>query len=131
MPVFRAGKRLATAAVFPRPSQGSNRAMTPDEPRRGEISEKEFVRRMPEGEGAGPGAPETEEPVQGRPGAGGHGPTDGPGGAAMEGMDEGRTDEARDGADGAGEDRGGTAAGEIKKGVEEAGRIAKEAAREG
>jgi hypothetical protein len=105
--------------------------MTVDEPRREEISKEEFIRRMPEGEGAGPGAPETDEPVQGRPGAGGHGPTDGPGGAAMEGMDEGRTDEARDGADEAAEDRGGTAAGAVKKGVEEAGRIAKEAAREG
>ncbi|MDX6554734.1 MAG: hypothetical protein QOD86_929 [Miltoncostaeaceae bacterium] len=86
---------------------------------------------MPEGEGAGPNAPETVEPVQGRPGAGGHGPTDGPGGPAMQGMDEGETDEAHAPADDAGEDRGATAAGEIKKGVEKAGRIAKEAAREG
>lgn len=42
----------------------------------------ELISRMPEGEGAGPGAPETIEPTQGRPGAGGHGPT-GPGGPAM------------------------------------------------
>lgn len=105
--------------------------MTVDEPRREEISKEEFIRRMPEGESAGPGAPETDEPVQGRPGAGGHGPTDGPGGAAMEGMDEGPTDEAPSDAADAGEDRGGTAAGAIKKGVEEVGRVAKEAAREG
>ncbi len=39
MPVFRAGKRLATTAVFPRTSQGSNRAMTPDEPRRDGVEE--------------------------------------------------------------------------------------------
>ena len=105
--------------------------MTPDEPRKEKISEKEFVRRMPEGEGAGPGAPETDEPVQGRPGAGGHGPTDGPGGSGPEGMGEGPADEAPSGSEDGGEDRGGTAAGEIKKGVEKAGRTAKEAFREG
>lgn len=104
--------------------------MTADESRREDISKEEFVRRMPEGESAGPGAPETEEPVQGRPGAGGHGPSDGPGGAAMEGMDEGPTEEARSGSDDAGEDRGGTAAGEVAEGVEEAGRFAKEAFRD-
>jgi hypothetical protein len=101
--------------------------MTADEKGREDISKEEFVRRMPEGESAGPGAPETVEPVQGRPGAGGHGPSDGPGGAAMEGMDEGATDEARDGSGDAGEDRGGTAAESVRDGVEEAGRVAKEA----
>jgi hypothetical protein len=35
--------------------------------------------------GAGPGAPETVEPTQGRPGAGGHGPA-GPGGPVMLGL---------------------------------------------
>lgn len=38
------------------------------------ISREEFIRRLPEGEGAGPGAPETDDPRGGRPGAGGHGP---------------------------------------------------------
>jgi len=46
----------------------------------------EFTRRTPEGESAGPGAPETVEPTLGRPGAGGHGSTAGPGGPAMAGM---------------------------------------------
>jgi hypothetical protein len=41
---------------------------------RPELTPDEFTRRMPEGEGAGPGAPETVEPVTGRPGAAGHGP---------------------------------------------------------
>lgn len=43
----------------------------------------EFTKDMDEGQGAGPGAPETVEPRTGRPGAGGHGPK-GPGGAAPE-----------------------------------------------
>ena len=47
------------------------------------ISPAEFTRRMDEGEGAGPDAPETVEPRTGRPGAGGHGPK-GPGGAGPE-----------------------------------------------
>ena len=34
----------------------------------------EFTKDMDEGEGAGPGSPETAEPRTGRPGAGGHGP---------------------------------------------------------
>ncbi len=38
------------------------------------ISREEFIKRLPEGEGAGPGAPETVEPRTGRPGAGGRGP---------------------------------------------------------
>jgi hypothetical protein len=42
----------------------------------------EFTRDMPEGEGAGEGAPETDEPVQGRK------PTDAPGGPAMKGLGE-------------------------------------------
>jgi hypothetical protein len=50
------------------------------------ISPAEFTRRMPEGEGAGPGAPETIEPTTGRPGAGGHGPPGGPGGPPMAAM---------------------------------------------
>ena len=40
----------------------------------------EMTRRMPEGEGAGPGAPETLEPTQGERAA------PGPGGPAMEGL---------------------------------------------
>jgi hypothetical protein len=48
----------------------------------------EFVGDMPEGQSAGPGAPETMEPTTGRPGAGGHG-RGGPGGPAMEGIREG------------------------------------------
>lgn len=43
----------------------------------------EFTKDMEEGEGAGPGAPETDTPRTGRPGAGGHGPK-GPGGAGPE-----------------------------------------------
>lgn len=42
--------------------------------RRRPISREQFIKRLPEGEGAGPGAPETDEPRGGRPGAGGHGP---------------------------------------------------------
>jgi hypothetical protein len=52
---------------------------------RNAITPAEMVRRMPEdpdGTGAGPGAPETVEPVQGRPGPRGHGPT-GPGGSTI------------------------------------------------
>jgi hypothetical protein len=45
------------------------------------VSRREMIRRLPEGDGAGPGSPETAEPVTGRPGAGGHGPP-GPGGLA-------------------------------------------------
>lgn len=50
-----------------------------------DISREEFIRREPEqdpssGTAAGPGAPETAEPTQGR--------DDGPGGAAMEGLGE-------------------------------------------
>src|SRR5689334_6676928 len=48
-----------------------------------DLSPREFTERMPEGESAGPGAPETMEPTTGRPGAGGHGPSGGPGGPAM------------------------------------------------
>lgn len=54
----------------------------------GTKSPREFVQDMPEGESAGPGAPETVEPTTGRPGAAGHGPQ-GPGGPAMEGIGEG------------------------------------------
>lgn len=43
----------------------------------------EFTKDMDEGEGAGPGSPETAEPRTGRPGSAGHGPK-GPGGAAPE-----------------------------------------------
>jgi hypothetical protein len=45
-----------------------------EEPRPRPISPAEFTRRLPEGWGAGPGAPETDDPRGGRPGAGGHGP---------------------------------------------------------
>jgi hypothetical protein len=58
------------------------------ERRQGTKRPGEFVRDMPEGESAGPGAPETVEPTTGRPGAGGHGPQ-GPGGPAMAGIGEG------------------------------------------
>lgn len=43
----------------------------------------QFTKDMDEGEGAGPGAPETDTPRTGRPSAGGHGPK-GPGGAGPE-----------------------------------------------
>ena len=54
------------------------------------VTPAEFTRRMPEGEGAGPGAPETEEPTQGREGDG----STGPGGPAPRGL--GRDRRARD-----------------------------------
>ena len=60
--------------------------MSADGKRREPVDPAEFVKRMAEGEGAGPDAPETEEPTQGRPGAGGHGPDTGPGGPAMKGI---------------------------------------------
>jgi hypothetical protein len=51
------------------------------------IDPAEFTRRVDEGnEGAGPNAPETDNPRTGRPGAGGHGPK-GPGGAGPERAD--------------------------------------------
>ncbi len=102
--------------------------MPTDDSRKDEVSPAEFVRRMPEGQSAGPGAPETDEPVQGRPGAGGHGPDDGPGGPAMQGMGDDRSEDVEgDFPDGSGEDRGGTGAGTIKEGVAEAGREARDA----
>ncbi len=45
-----------------------------------DVSPAEFTKRMPEGEGAGPDAPETVEPTQGRE------EEHGPGGPAMEGL---------------------------------------------
>jgi hypothetical protein len=66
----------------------------------------EFTKDMPEddpahGAGAGPGAPETDEPRTGRPSAGGHGPdAAGPGGAGMQ--RPGEQDDAADADDGAG-----------------------------
>lgn len=81
-----------------RSGQGSNRRMPADDQRRDPISPGELVRRMPEGEGAGPDAPETDEPTQGRPGAGGHGSQGGPGGPAPLGIGDPVPDGAR-GAD--------------------------------
>jgi len=46
------------------------------------ISPAEFTKRMPEGESAGPGAPETIEPTQGRP----KDASTGPGGPAPRGL---------------------------------------------
>lgn len=45
------------------------------------ITPAEFTKRMPEGEGAGPDAPETLEPRQGH-----EDPDAGPGGPAMKGL---------------------------------------------
>lgn len=64
-----------------------------------EISPAEFTKRMPEGQSAGPGAPETLEPTQG------HGGETGPGGSQMRGMgqDAGRKNSEDDAhLDGAG-----------------------------
>lgn len=94
---------------------------------RDDITPEEFVKRMPEGEGAGPGAPETEEPVQGRPGAGGHGPGDGPGGPAPEGMGDAPPEGARRGEGDAEPEAGGAAASAVREGVAEAGRLARKA----
>lgn len=57
-----------------------------------EISAAEFTKRMPEGQSAGPGAPETLEPTQG------HGGDTGPGGSQMRGLgqDEGRKNSEED-----------------------------------
>jgi hypothetical protein len=55
-----------------------------DERREGEISPAEFTRRMPEGQSAGPGAPETIEPHGGA--ADGEGRE--PGGPPMRGIGE-------------------------------------------
>lgn len=51
-----------------------------DERERRDMDPGEMTRRMPEGEGAGPGAPETLEPTQGERA------TPGPGGPAVEGL---------------------------------------------
>jgi hypothetical protein len=61
--------------------------MTDDEkprrtPDREPVSPAEFTKRMPEGESAGPGAPETDEPTQGRSKDG----STGPGGPAPRGL---------------------------------------------
>jgi hypothetical protein len=50
----------------------------------------EFTRDMPEGEGAGPDAPETLEATQGRP------PGEGPGGPAMKGIGADDDDDPED-----------------------------------
>lgn len=51
------------------------------DPAQEQVSPEELTKRMPEGEGAGPGAPETQEPTQGRdPDA------EGPGGPAPRGL---------------------------------------------
>ena len=46
------------------------------------VTPAEFTKRMPEGESAGPGAPETMEPTQGRERSG----STGPGGPAPRGL---------------------------------------------
>lgn len=53
-----------------------------DGPDQEPVTPAEFTRRMPEGESAGPGAPETDEPTQGREGDG----STGPGGPAPRGL---------------------------------------------
>lgn len=57
-----------------------------------QISPAEFTKRMPEGQSAGPGAPETLEPTQG------HGGETGPGGSQMRGLgqDAGRKNSEED-----------------------------------
>jgi len=78
--------------------------------RRAGISRREFIERMPEGEGAGPGAPETAEPTQGA------GSARGPNGPAMRTMlDEGAR-EGRTGEDDAHHDVGGGVATGIRHG---------------
>jgi hypothetical protein len=57
------------------------------ERREDEISPAEFTRRMPEGEGAGPGAPETLEPHGGAKDGEGREP----GGPPMRGIGEDRS----------------------------------------
>jgi hypothetical protein len=101
--------------------------MTPDDKKKERLTPAEFTRRMPEGESAGPGAPETDEPVQGRPGAGGHGPTGGPGGPAMKGMGDPPPPGAKSGADDATPDVAGAAATAIRGGVMGADRAARKA----
>jgi hypothetical protein len=53
---------------------------------KGRESPEQFTKEMPEGEGGGPGAPETVEPTQGRPSADGRGAEGDPGGPAMKGL---------------------------------------------
>lgn len=53
-----------------------------DGPDQEPVSPAEFTKRMPEGESAGPGAPETDEPTQGRSPDG----STGPGGPAPRGL---------------------------------------------
>lgn len=76
------------------------------------------------GPGAGPGAPETVEPVQGRPGPGGHGPDDGPGGPAMAGMAHDEPT-GKSGEDDASADPAGAAGTAARSGVVGAGRAVK------
>jgi hypothetical protein len=52
-----------------------------DDPKQEPVSPAEFTKRMPEGESAGPSAPETEEPTQGR-----DPDSQGPGGPAPRGL---------------------------------------------
>ena len=92
-----------------------------------EVSPAEFTRRTAEddpraGAEAGPGAPETAEPVQGRPGAGGHGTDAGPGGPAPTGMAH-DTGEGRSGADDARPDAPGAAGTAAWGGVTGVGRL--------
>lgn len=60
----------------------SDEKRSDDTPRQEPVSPAEFTKRMPEGEGAGPGAPETIEPTQGRP----QDASEGPGGPAPRGL---------------------------------------------
>lgn len=48
------------------------------------VTPAEFTKRTEEGQSAGPGSPETDHPRTGRPGAGGHGPAEGPGSTGFE-----------------------------------------------
>jgi hypothetical protein len=93
----------------------------------GQISPAEFTRRSGEeelsaGPAAGPGAPETSEPVQGRPGAGGHGPDAGPGGPASTGMAHDPPN-GRSGADDARPDPAGAAGYAARGGITGIGRL--------
>lgn len=59
---------------------GGPRENERDEGRDEGVTPAEFTKAMPEGESAGPGAPETVEPTQGRE------EEEGPGGPAMKGI---------------------------------------------
>lgn len=101
--------------------------MTEQQQGKDEISPGEMTRRGAEddpaaGSGAGPGAPETVEPVQGRPGVAGHGTDAGPGGPAPTGMADEAPD-GRSGEDDATPDAGGAAGYAARGGVTGVGRL--------